>query len=131
VVGPSGLRSGSQQAFSSAASSPAPGSIASPLPVRAIVADDFDSNPDVAKAMASGLARKRAREDDDFADEDEAEETEMAASGQATNGGPAKSGIVVQVNGVSMDFSEVTDDHHDLMTPEEYEAYFEVASSMG
>jgi len=35
------------------------------------------------------------------------------------------------VNGVPMDFTDVTDDHHEMMTPEEYEAYFEVASSIG
>ena len=35
------------------------------------------------------------------------------------------------VNGVPMDFTDVTDDHHEMMTPEENEAYFEVASSIG
>lgn len=39
--------------------------------------------------------------------------------------------VSFSVNGVPMDFSDVTDDHHELMTPEEYEVYFEVASSIG
>lgn len=63
------------------------------------MADESDSNSDAAKAMTfdtTSSARKRAREDDDFADNDEVEETEMAASGQTTNGGPAKSGVMVQ-----------------------------------
>ena len=30
------------------------------------------------------------------------------------------------VNGEQMPYSQVTDEHHELMTPEEYTAYFEV-----
>jgi transcription initiation factor TFIIE subunit alpha len=33
------------------------------------------------------------------------------------------------VNGKSMNFSQVTEDHQELMTPEEYTAYFEVYQS--
>lgn len=34
------------------------------------------------------------------------------------------------VNGAPMKFSEVTEEHQELMTPEEYTAYFEVFQSM-
>jgi len=36
---------------------------------------------------------------------------------------------VVYVNGKSMLFSRVGEEHHELMTPEEYTAYFEVFQS--
>jgi len=33
---------------------------------------------------------------------------------------------LVSVNGIQMPFSTVTEEHHDMMTPDEYTAYFEV-----
>ena len=33
---------------------------------------------------------------------------------------------VVMVNGVAIPLSQITDDHHELMTPEEYERYAEI-----
>jgi len=36
---------------------------------------------------------------------------------------------LVYVNGESMLFSQVSEEHHELMTPEEYAAYFEVFQS--
>jgi len=33
---------------------------------------------------------------------------------------------IVYVNGEPMSFSAITEDHQELMTPEEYTAYFEV-----
>lgn len=101
AVGPSGLMAGSLQTYSSAASSPAPGSISSPLPGRALIAEDSDSNSnsDAWRVLASGVGgsgRKRARENDDFADADESEEPTTPASAPAANVGPAKSGVMVQ-----------------------------------
>jgi len=89
--------------------------------------DDKQSPP-------SAVGRKRPREDDELAETDDAEQPTMhppdqAPEAQSTT--PAKSGIIVRVNGAPMDFTDVTDDHHEMMTPEEYEAYFEVASSVG
>ncbi|KAF7318751.1 HTH TFE/IIEalpha-type domain-containing protein [Mycena chlorophos] len=40
---------------------------------------------------------------------------------------PPKNDPIVYVNGKPMPFSQVTEAEHDLMTPEEYTAYFEVA----
>lgn len=37
---------------------------------------------------------------------------------------------IVYVNGEPMAFSAVTEEHHDLMTPEEYTAYFDVLQTM-
>jgi len=46
------------------------------------------------------------------------------------NGGAAAVGMeddpLVSVNGIQMRYSAVTEDHHELMTPDEYTAYFEV-----
>jgi transcription initiation factor TFIIE subunit alpha len=36
---------------------------------------------------------------------------------------------LVTVNGEAMPYSAVTEEHHDLMTPDEYTAYFEIAST--
>ena len=33
---------------------------------------------------------------------------------------------LLSVNGIQMRYSEVTEEHHDMMSPEEYTAYFEV-----
>ena len=67
---------GSQRAYSSAASSPALGSISSPLPRLAVTADNDESgsSSDEGRNYAgpvSNTGRKRPREDDDFADPDE------------------------------------------------------------
>lgn len=113
--------------------------------------DNDDSGSD-KQSISSALGHKRPREEDDFADADGGERPSMQLQGQSQEGKgepPAKSGIIIHgersfpvggwirihyrcaVNGVPMDFTDVTDDHHEKMTPEEYEAYFEVVSSIG
>lgn len=99
MAGPSGLQSGSQKAHSSAASSPAPGSISSPLPAQALIGNESDSNSnsDTGRLLPEGLGRKRPREDDDFADPDEGEDPSIPGSNRSgVGGGSGKSGILVQ-----------------------------------
>jgi hypothetical protein len=94
----------SQRTYSSAASSPALGSIYSPLPStrHAILQDndDLDSNfgGDDGQSVPGAQGRKRLREDDDFADTDGGEQPSKHPQEQAQdvkNAPPAKSGIVV------------------------------------
>jgi transcription initiation factor TFIIE subunit alpha len=46
------------------------------------------------------------------------------------SGSAPKEDPIVYVNGNPIPFSEVTEEHHEMMTPEEYTAYFEVMQSM-
>jgi len=47
----------------------------------------------------------------------------------ATAEGPPADDPIVQVNGESVPLSQVTPEHEELMTPEEYTAYFEIISA--
>jgi len=95
---------GSQQAYSSAASSPAFGSISSPLPNTRLMTiqdnDDSDSmfDGDDKQSPPSAVGRKRPREDDELADTDDAEQPTTHPPDQAPeaqNTTPGKSGIIV------------------------------------
>lgn len=103
AAGISVLHVGSQQTYSSAASSPAVGSIYSPLPSTkpTILPDndylDRNLDGDDKRSAPGAQARKRPREDDDFADTDDGEQspTHPQEQTQVDNTSPAKSGIVV------------------------------------
>jgi len=54
------------------------------------------------------------------------EHPEGGGSGVAHGAGATEDDPLVSVSGIQMRYSEVTEDHHELMTPDEYTAYFEV-----
>jgi len=93
---------GSQQAYSSAASSPALGSISSPLPNTRLMTiqdnDDSDSmfDGDDKQSPPSAVGRKRPREDDDIDDAEQptTHPPDQAPEAQSTT--PAKSGVIVR-----------------------------------
>jgi hypothetical protein len=98
------LPNAGSQAYSSAASSPALGSISSPLPNtrHMTIQDNWDSDSmfggDDKQSPPSAVGRKRPREDDELADIDDAEPPtthppDQAAEAQSTT--PAKSGVIV------------------------------------
>jgi len=90
---------------------------------------DYDDNNRFAPT--SSTARKRGRERDDEGDEENGTgiEGESLGADVAIGGGP-RSGVIVYVNGIPMDVNDVTDDHHEQMTPDEYEAYFQALGAM-
>jgi len=64
--------------------------------------------------------------------DDEVEEVEPAASGgEGTQGSGKAKGTVVKVNGVDKPILAVTEADHDLMTPEEYQVYYDLVEQLG
>jgi hypothetical protein len=74
-----------------------------------------------------------------LSDDDEVEEVEPAASGQdtstsggeGTQGSEKAKGTVVKVNGVDKPILDVTEADHHLMTPEEYQMYYDLVEQLG
>ncbi len=67
-----------------------------------------------------------------ISDDDEVEELEPAISrGEGTKGGEKAKGTVVKVNGIDKAILGVTEADHDLMTPEEYQVYYELVEQLG
>ncbi|KAF8331291.1 uncharacterized protein EI90DRAFT_3057414 [Cantharellus anzutake] len=82
--------------------------------------EEVGGEPSVGGLYLPNVASKKR-----LRDEDEGIETSRGESG----GDEGKRGVIVYVAGEPMDLNDVTDDHHDLMTPEEYEAYFQVLAA--
>jgi len=65
-------------------------------------------------------------------DDDDVEEVEPVASGGGSTQGSGKAkGTVVKVNGVDKPILDVTEADHVLMTPEEYQVYYELVEQLG
>ena len=64
--------------------------------------------------------------------DDEVEEVELAASGGVgTQGSEKAKGTVVKVNGSDKPILDVTEADHDLMTPDEYQVYYDLVEQLG
>ncbi|KAI0315706.1 TFIIE alpha subunit-domain-containing protein [Amylostereum chailletii] len=91
--------------------------------------DEEDRKPDVAALDALNANRKRSRSQEDEGDaERKFARTDAHTNGFSEDVPSASTGDdpTVHVNGKPMPFSLVTEEHQELMTPEEYEAYFQV-----
>ena len=73
-----------------------------------------------------------------LSDDDEVEEIEPPASredtteeGESSQGSDKAQGTMVKVNGIDKPILEVTEADHDLMTPEEYQVYYELVEQLG
>ena len=60
---------------------------------------------------------------------DDGEET--AGRDESMQGSEKAKGMVVKVNGVDKPILEVTEADHDLMTPEEYQVYYDLVEQLG
>jgi len=72
-----------------------------------------------------------------LSDDDELEEVEPAISGkdtsrrEGTQGSEKAKGTMVKVNGSDKSILDVTEADHDLMTPEEYQVYYDLVEQLG
>ncbi|KAL0579246.1 hypothetical protein V5O48_002750 [Marasmius crinis-equi] len=144
-----------EQYYASLAASAAASAVATPSGLSAPGSSDFDNleeeedkKPSIEYLNSLNDYRKRSRSQEDVGSSGKTkqvkvEEVAIRANGngivmngdvhmgtttvQATNGvAAAAEDPVVYVNGSQKRFSEVTEEDHELMTPEEYTAYFDI-----
>ncbi|PPQ89235.1 hypothetical protein CVT25_001314 [Psilocybe cyanescens] len=61
-----------------------------------------------------------------YAEEQQQQDVIMESQGESVPRSEPEDDPMVLVNGISKPYSQVTEDDHDLMTPDEYTAYFEI-----
>ncbi|KAL0062796.1 hypothetical protein AAF712_010334 [Marasmius tenuissimus] len=144
-----------EQYYASLAASAAASAVATPSGLSAPGSSDFDNleeeedkKPSIEYLNSLNDYRKRSRSQEDVGSSGKTKQAKVQESmngangnGTALNGdvhmhsatkeapngaGKAPEDPIVHVNGVAKTFSQVTEEDHELMTPEEYTAYFEV-----
>lgn len=140
-----------EQYYASLAASTAASAVATPSGLSAPGSSDFDNNegeeeeedrkPSVEYLNSLNDYRKRSRSQEDegsrnkskLVKTDEGMRTNGSANGHISTthvepSEPAKTADdpLIYVNGTAKHFSQVTEEDHELMTPDEYTAYFEV-----
>ncbi|KAH7878639.1 TFIIE alpha subunit-domain-containing protein [Lentinula edodes] len=125
-------------AVASAQATPS-GSVPGSLDLDDFGEDEEDRKPSLEYLNSLNDYRKRSRsqENEGFSGRNKIAKTESFTNGEHVNveigiQGEAipKADPMVYVNGNPVAFSKVTEEDHELMTPEEYTAYFEVMQSL-